>query len=240
MYNFGKVGFDPGHHAGANVGPGTYREGDAMLRLGLMLHKAYGIFLTRTDGSNIALSERSRLAAKAGVNTLISLHTNAPQAAAGVIVFYSVRHPGDKQIAEFIGSEIAQAMGLKFRGAATKPSTGDPRTDYFGIIRNPVQMGIDHPFIVEHGSHWEMADRIDDKLSKIVLAYGRILKLDQSAADGSGDTAKIAEIKGYVDILNKAEPQIIGETNKWIERAAADTDVYWLIRKTAAYIKAHT
>ncbi len=79
MYNFGKVGFDPGHHAGANVGPGTYREGDVMLQLGLMLCKAYGIFLTRTDGSNITLSERSRLAANAGINTLISLHTNAPR-----------------------------------------------------------------------------------------------------------------------------------------------------------------
>ena len=247
MYNFGKVGFDPGHHAGANVGPGTYREGDVMLQLGLMLQKAYGVFLTRTTGSNITLSERSKLAANAGVNTLISLHTNAPEAAAGVIVFYSVRHPGDKQIAEYIGGEIARAIGLRFRGAATKPSTGNPQTDYFGIIRNPVQMGIKHPFIVEHGSHWEMAVNTEDKLAKIVGTYGRILQLgqpdqtpDPTTDNGPGKPpAKIVEIQGYVDILNKAVPQIIGEPQKWVEKAADDTDIYWLIRKTAAYIQAH-
>lgn len=243
MYDFGKAGFDPGHHAGANAGPGTYREGDVMLQLGLMLHKAYGVFLTRTDGSNISLSDRAKLAANAGIDTLISMHTNAPQAAAGVIVFYSVRHPGDKQLAEYIGSEIAQAIGLKFRGAVTKPSTGNAQTDYFGIIRNPVQMGIKHPFIVEHGSHWEMAVNTEDKLEKIVRAYGRILQLDQgnqTVYNGSGgDTAKNKEIQGYLDTLNKAVPQIIGEPQKWAVKAATDTDVYWLIRKAAAYVQAH-
>lgn len=94
MYNFGKVGFDPGHYTGANAGPGTYREGGVMLRLGLMLYSTYGTFLTRISGSDITLYKRARLVADAGVETLISLHTNAPQAAVGVKVLYSVRASG--------------------------------------------------------------------------------------------------------------------------------------------------
>jgi hypothetical protein len=242
MYNFGEAGFDPGHYAGVNAGPGAYREGDVMLKLGLMLQKEYGVFLTRTNGSNIALLDRAKLAANAGADTLISLHTNAPEAASGVIAFYSVRNPGDKQMAEYIGNEIAKAIGTKFRGAVTKPSSGNPQSDYYGIIRNSIQMGIKHPFIVEHGSHWEMAVNTDEKLAAIVRTYGSILQLGKpdQKGDTSGNTAdKTTEIKGYVDVLNKTVPQIIGEPGKWVSKASADTDIYWLIRKTAAYIQAH-
>lgn len=242
MYNFGKVGFDPGHYAGANAGPGSYREGDVMLQLGLLLRKAYNVFLTRMDGKDIPLYDRAKLAANAGVETLISLHTNAPEAAAGVIVFYSILQPNDKQMAEYIGSEIAKAMGIKFRSAATKPSGGIPQTDYYGMIRDPLKLGVKHAFIVEHGSHWEMAVNTEDKLAKIVDAYGRILQLGQTGqkdntSGGADDKAK--EIQGYVDVLNKTVPQIIGEPQKWLTKAAADTDIYWLIRKTAAYIQTH-
>lgn len=71
---------------------------------------------------------------------------------------------------------------------------------------------------------------------------------DNAAGDTTGNTAdsaigniatNIAEIKGYVEILNKAVPQIISETQKWIEKAATDTDIYWLLRKAAEYVKAH-
>jgi hypothetical protein len=241
MYNFGKVGFDPGHYAGANVGPGSYREGDVMLQLGLMLRKAYNVFLTRTDGKDVPLYERAKLAANAGVETLISLHTNAPEAAKGVIVFYSVRKHSDKQMAEYIGSEIAKAMGVQFRRAETKPSGGNPQTDYYGMIRDPINLGVKHAFIVEHGSHWEMAVNTEQKLAKIVEAYGRILQLspaDQNNAPGS-TADKTKEIQGYLDILNKTVPQIVGEPQKWLTKAVADNDIYWLLRKTAAYIQTH-
>ncbi len=259
MYKYGKVGFDPGHYAGANAGPGSYREGDVMLQLGLMLRSAYDVFLTRTDGNNITLLKRAGLAADAGVDTLISLHTNAPREAVGVVVFYSIKHPKDKVMAEYIGSEIAKAIGLKFRGVATRPSNSNPKTDYYGILRYSDKLGIDHPFIVEHGSHWEMAVNTEEKLTKLVETFGTILQLkptgdasdhvsdnnagntsDSTAGSASGSTAaNIAEIRGYVEALNKAEPQIITATQKWIDKAAADKDIYWLLRKTADYVKAH-
>jgi hypothetical protein len=179
MFNLGKVGGDPGHYAGANAGPGTYREGDVMLRFGLELKKAYGIYLTRTDGRDITLYERCKRAKNAGCNTFISLHTNAPQAAAGVIVFYSLQRPQDKAIAEQIGQTIATAIGLKFRGAATRPLPNKPNIDYYGILRHSVVLGIEHPFIVEHGSHWEFAVDADNKINALVEAYGRILGVDK-------------------------------------------------------------
>jgi N-acetylmuramoyl-L-alanine amidase len=175
MYNFGKVGFDPGHYAGANAGPGTYREGDVMLQLGLMLQKAYGCFLTRANGNDLVLLKRAKLAKEAGCNTLISLHTNAPEAAKGIIVFYSLAHPADRAIAEYIGQEISKAEGIPFRAAKTRPSDTRSDRDYYGMIRYPVDLGIEHPFIVEHGSHWEMAVNTQDKLLKITECYGRIL-----------------------------------------------------------------
>jgi hypothetical protein len=175
--NFEKVGFDPGHFAGANVGPGTYREGDVMLKLGLMLQKKYGAFLTRTDGKDLSFPVRSAKAKTAGCNTLISLHTNAPEAARGIIIFYSMKHSEDKAMAEYIGQELSRASGISFRGANTRPSVSYPTQDYYGMIRNPVNQGIEHVFIIEHGSHWEMAVDTDKKLNAIVECYGRILGL---------------------------------------------------------------
>ena len=52
--NFGKVGFDPGHFDGQNIGPNGYIEGNAMLRLGLKLRDKYGCFITRSDGEDVS------------------------------------------------------------------------------------------------------------------------------------------------------------------------------------------
>jgi hypothetical protein len=183
MYNFGKAGFDPGHYKGQNIGPNGYREGDVMLRLGLKLQQKYGIFLTRKDNNDVSFQARAQLAKAVGCNTLISIHTNAPgkkqsiNDVKGIIVFYSMQHPEDRAMAEYIGNELAKVMGTIFRGAKTRPSEKFPTQDYYAMIRRPEALGIEHPFIVEHGSHWEMAINTEDKLNKIVECYGRILGL---------------------------------------------------------------
>jgi hypothetical protein len=177
MYNFGKVGFDPGHYKGQNIGPNGYREGDAMLRLGLKLQQKYGVFLTRKDDKDLSFQARAQLAKAAGCNTLISTHTNAPKEATGILVIYSMKHPEDKSMAQYIGEELAKAIGLKVRGIITKPGISFPSLDYYAMIRRPEALGIEHPFIVEHGCHWEMAVNTEDKLNKIVECYGRILRL---------------------------------------------------------------
>jgi hypothetical protein len=177
MFNFGKIAFDSGHYANANAGPGSYREGNVMLKLGLMLQDRYGTLTTRTDGNDLVLLKRAKLAKAAGCNTLISLHTNAPIEADGIIIFYSMHRPEDKAMAEYIGRELSKATGIPFRAAKTRPSKSYPNQDYYGMIRHPVSFGIEHAFIVEHGSHWEMAIDTDTKLQNIVKCYGRILGL---------------------------------------------------------------
>jgi hypothetical protein len=170
-----KIAFDPGHYTKYNAGPPGYYEGDAMLQFGLALKKAYGIYLTRTDGKNLDLNERADIAKAAGCDTLISLHTNAPEAASGVIIFYSVQRPGDRVIAEALGQALAKATGLTFRGAKVRTYESDPTTDYYGVIRHSIRHGLEHAFIVEHGSHWEFAANMQMKIDACVKVYGEFL-----------------------------------------------------------------
>lgn len=172
-----KPAFDPGHYAKYNAGPTGYYEGDAMLQFALALQKSYGVFLTRTDGKNLDLKERADIAKAAGCDTLISLHTNAPEAASGVIIFYSVQRPGDRVIAETLGQALAKAMGLTFRGAKVRTFENDPTTDYYGVIRHSIRHGLEHAFIVEHGSHWEFAVGTSAKIAACVRVYGEFLGL---------------------------------------------------------------
>ena len=178
--NWGKVGFDPGHYAGVNVGPNGYREGDVMLKLGLLL-KQKGFYITRDDGKDITLKERVRRASAAGCDTLISLHTDwvppeNPKSTEGTMVIYSFNKPEDKEPAEYIGREIAKALGIGYRGLYTRKSTTDPSQDYYGILRHGVDYGLRHVFIVEHCNHAQLAYDTDAKIKKIADCYEQIFK----------------------------------------------------------------
>lgn len=170
------IAFDPGHYAGANK-VGTYCEGDTMLKLGLALKNAYNVPLTRETGKNLDFKERAVKAKQAGCDTVISLHTNWPETAKGVIVFYSVTRPQDKAFAEQLGKEIAAAMGLKFRKVEARSFAKDPKTDYYAIIRLSLRQGIERAFIVEHGMHLEFAADVEKNIQACTEAYGRVLEL---------------------------------------------------------------
>ena len=178
--NLGKVGFDPGHHANCNAGPGSYREGNVMLELGNALRKAYGVFTTRSDGNPVDYYDRAKKVKDAGCDTFLSLHTNAPIEANGVIVIYSLQRPNDKEIAECIGKEISKTLGLEFRGAKTRQYPNKPGVDYYAVIRHSVALGIEHVFIVEHGSHWEFAVDTEKKIQACIEAYGRLFNLNKA------------------------------------------------------------
>ena len=209
-----RVMFDPGHYARYNAGPPGYYEGDAMLQLGIALQKAYGVYLTRTDGKNLDLKERADKAKAAGCDTLISLHTNAPEAAKGIIIFYSVQRPGDRVIAEALGQALAKATGLTFRGAKIRTYEKDPTTDYYGVIRHSIRHGLDHAFIVEHGSHWEFAANMQAKIAACVMVYGEFLGKVK-------DMDWLDVIKKVTDSPEKWEKAIITAVNA----AKADGDL---------------
>lgn len=209
-----RVMFDPGHYARYNAGPPGYYEGDAMLEFGLALQREYGVLLTRQDGKNLDLKERADKAADAGCDTLISLHTNAPEAAKGVIIFYSVQRPGDRVIAEALGQALAKAMGLTFRGAKVRTFEKDPTTDYYGVIRHSIRHGLEHAFIVEHGSHWEFAANMQAKIAACVMVYGEFLGKVK-------DMDWLDVIKKVTDSPEKWEKAIITAVNA----AKADGDL---------------
>jgi hypothetical protein len=234
---FGKVGFDPGHYAGQNAGPNGYFEGDAMLKLGLKLRETYGSFLTRTDSNDVTFKERTRRAKEAGCNTLISLHSDYP--ANGVLVLYSVQRPDDQTLAEMIGKEVAAALGISFRRAWARPSTNDPSTDYYGMIRQPITAGIEHAFIVEHGSHSEMSVNTNIKINSLVECYGRILGLKPIAAApvGSGPVGSTSADKEYQNDLKTVADAVGISYDYWVGRQGIDPYFADLMVKFAKYIE---
>ncbi|KPU42140.1 N-acetylmuramoyl-L-alanine amidase [Oxobacter pfennigii] len=176
--NLGKVVFDPGHINGVNIDPKypDYSEGTAMFELATMLNNDTGSPLTRGAYERPPLEDRAAIAKRYGANTLISLHTNYPTL--GTIIYYSVKRPQDKAIAEQLGQAIADALGIKFRGAVTYPGKND--NDYYGIIRYGVEQGIEHAFLVEHGAHAELAIDTKNKLKKIAQVYKSLLFMEES------------------------------------------------------------
>ena len=189
-----KVVFDPGHYNGANVDPKHpyYSEGTQMLNLGKMLRSAYNTPLTRTGTGDVNFPTRVARAKGHGAGYLLSIHSNYP--ADGVIIFYSYFRQQDKALAEQIGREIAKVLGIKFRKATTR--LNHEGFDYYGMIRQPFKAGM-RPLIIEHGSHAQLAYDTEDKLEKIVKAYGNILNKTIEGVDNMavrrGDTGKAVE-----------------------------------------------
>ena len=190
-----KVVFDPGHYNGANVDTKHpyYSEGTQMLNLGKMLESAYNTPLTRTGTGDVNFPTRVARAKGHGAGYLLSIHSNYP--ADGVIIFYSYFRQQDKALAEQIGREIAKVLGIKFRKATTR--LNHEGFDYYGMIRQPFKAGM-RPLIIEHGSHAQLAYDTEDKLEKIVKAYGNILNKTIERVDNMavrrGDTGKAVEV----------------------------------------------
>lgn len=51
------------------------------------------------------------------------------------------------------------------------------------------------------------------------------------------DTTKDPTVQELVGVLAMVDPQIIGDKAKWEKKAAADKDIYWLLRKMYEYVK---
>jgi hypothetical protein len=176
--NLGKIVFNPGHTHGANVDPNypDYSEGTSMYELGQMLNAP----LTRENYENPSMQERAERAKDLGADTYISLHSNYP--IEGIIIYYSLERPEDKTIADELGTKLAEALGIEYRGAETKlyPDTDD--TDYYGDIRYAIRQGISHVLLVEHGAHSELAEGTQKKLEKIAQVY-KSLFFNEEAED---------------------------------------------------------
>lgn len=186
-----KICLDPGHTKGANIGHNRdYREGTAMFTLAKKLkavletYDGVEVVITRTLTENPSLSDRAKIAKKAGCSLLVSLHSNAfsKSTACGVSTFYSHKRDSKKlatAFAEAVAAEMQKDTGVTYsRGAKTRTYVGatDGKThDYYGIIRNAVtDKTVAHAIIVEHGFHthpkecdWLMQDQNLDRLAAV-------------------------------------------------------------------------
>lgn len=161
-----KITIDPGHYEGYNKGAnGTYYEGTRVFELARYLKTElenkgiFEVYLTKSKVSdNPSLATRGKTAIKNGSKLFISLHSDAfsNSSACGTSVFYSIKRPNSKTLAQNLGNAVASYMNTKtgvsyFRGAKTNVSGG---LDYYGVIRNAVSSGnVENVFIIEHGFH---------------------------------------------------------------------------------------
>ena len=239
-----KVFLDPGHGGEdrSNRGPTGYVEADGMLDVCLKLRNellstgAFEVKLSRDKDMTVGVRERGKMAAKWGADLFISEHSNATgwsinNSARGVEVFFSVKIPSDKSLAEKFSKAIAEAMGTQNRGAKTWESEKYPGQDYLGVINAAQDGGVKHVFLIENGFH-------DHKLDEAILKdSNKRLAIAKATAKVICDFYKV-----QYPVVKKEEPEmwkkkIVQEafdlgliTDKaWIDKADEPATVWFVL-----------
>lgn len=210
--------FGAGHSdQNTNKGPTGYKEGLAMRQLLFEIadafkEKGYEIGLVRSGEDNVTFSTRAKQAYKAGAIFYISLHTDATS---GVKVLHSVRDMDKVEIANKIGREIADSMGLVVKYIKARPSAYSTARDYYGVLRNAKDKEIYMPMIVEHGGHGDVKEeqllKRPETFKIIAKAYVSMYEkffrelvqehiTDKSMLKGS-NYPEVAYLQKYLDLL---------------------------------------
>lgn len=166
-----RIIIDPGHGKNDNKGVyPEYKEGTQMWKLAqkeieLLNKYECEVICTRPSiDDNPSVEARGKMAENADL--FISLHSNTPgsdskgtpayEACTGTVSFYSVKRPNDKEFATKLAKDVGNVMGIYSRGAKTKiKKNGD---DYYGVIRNAIEVDCKHAYIIEHGFHTNRHD----------------------------------------------------------------------------------
>jgi N-acetylmuramoyl-L-alanine amidase len=131
---------DPGHSDYTHEFPGGYREGvlvrqAALKAQQLLTAEGHRCYLTRTQaGEDPSLTSRGKLAVEKGARVFVSMHTDASDSeqARGVHAIFYARNkseasapdsevcaPRGRALARAVAQEVASALGLPLRNAAT-------------------------------------------------------------------------------------------------------------------------
>ena len=180
-----KIFLDPGHGGTDryNKGPTGYIEADGMLDVALKLRDellstgAFEVKMSREKDMTVGVRERGKMAARWGADMFISEHSNATGWAnnttkRGVDVFYSVKRPNDKVLANNFSKAISEAMSTKNNGGYTWESKNYPGNDYLGVIDASVKGGVPHVFLIENGFHDNLEDEaiLKDPAKRLSIA----------------------------------------------------------------------
>lgn len=189
-----KILLDPGHAKGHNrgyVGPKWKHEGDGNYHFSVLLKKElerYGIIVGTTRTSNttydIPLSTRGQSAK--GYDLFISLHTNAvggsaSGSASGVEIYEDVNARAttlNKSLASTISSTLGiNNRGLKYRYYGENTSGVNPKSNYYGVLRNnaaPAGMLIEHCFhdnASDVAKYEANADALAKNMARVIANY---------------------------------------------------------------------
>lgn len=199
-----KIVIDPGHGKNDNKGVyPEYKEGTQMWKLAqkiltILADYECSVICTRPSiDDNPTPEERGKMAA--GADFFLSLHSNTPgsdeqgtpayEKCTGTISFYSIKRPDDKAFAVDLAKKTAEIMGIYSRGAKQKTKkNGD---DYYSVIRNSIEVGCKHSYIIEHGFHTNKHD------CAFLLDDGNLQKIAE---------AEVALIEKYYGIKKKEPP----------------------------------
>jgi N-acetylmuramoyl-L-alanine amidase len=194
----------------------------AMVKVHLERNKFRTLMVAPTD-EDTPLATRTGLANKAMANFYISIHANALNGVWGTQQGLSVHYyPGDqesKAAAEIIHKYMIQGTQQKDRGV---------KADNFHVLRETKMPAV----LIECA--------FMDNLREAQLLMSEAFREEcaEEAAKGICEIFKVAyvppvdkAISDMVTYINKVKPNILGEVPKWIGKAVADKDTYWLLRK---------
>lgn len=251
-----KIGLDPGHKAGYNAGVcNGYFEGTAMHALSiyekqeLEKYKDVEAIITRSLNEMPSLEARAKYCK--GFDLMLSNHTNATAAKTttndDVHIYESVVKPSNSLTVK-LAKTIADTMGTDYKILQRKNSRG---TDYYGILRHPVEQGVRLPLLIEHGYHtnYKQCEWLskDDNLK--VLARNKVrciaehynLKLKVSSPPVSKPETKVT--KGLIKIIyagadgvNVRKSPDFGDNIDQVVKmgevftAVAETDRFWQLK----------
>ena len=228
-----KIVIDPGH-GGSDPGAvaNGYKEKDLNLSLSLKIRdilKDYAeVILTRDKDIDFGLASRGSYIGSLNPDLCLSIHFNSFDGTArGVESIHSIHAPDDiKNLAENITQSIA-LLGIPYRRVFSRESTVRSGVDYYGVIRrggkNTIiveSLFLDNTDDVAKLNEPGFIDRLASRITEAVITHYKLTKEEMTVEDA-------------VDICYG---KVLIERDKWIRKAYADRDVYWLLYKTAKYI----
>jgi len=229
-----KVCIDAGHGGKDSGAPGaTVAEKwivlDVANRVAQKLQNSgIDVVMTRDSDYFVELSERAKIANKAGADVFVSIHCNSSdnKSATGTEVWcYQGRNLTIFALADYIKNRLIARTGLRDRGvkeenyAVLRLTRCPAALVELGFISNPQEEQI-----------MKTIDYQDQASTAIV----------EGIKDFAGikEAEPMKELESVNDIVWEIANQgIITNKDLWLKKLEADNDMYWFARKVANYVR---
>lgn len=223
-----KVCIDAGH-GGKDSGAAGSKTHEKWIVLDMAIRVArklknsgIDVVMTRDSDYFVELSERAKIANKAGADVFVSIHCNSAGVdARGTEVWYYPGAAEDGRLAKAIHNRLIKRTGFRDRGVKEESYAVLQKTKCpaalveLGFISNPqeeqIMMGFDYQ------------DAASTAIVEGIKEYAGIKEADP-----------VQELESVNDIVwELANRGIITNKDLWLKKLSQDNDTYWLARKCA-------